>query len=121
MANLYEFDEQKLKEWHEWLKDRPQIIKDLAKQLPPNKLYLLKTSNHKVTLISYEENGTVTVNVSGDFNRVIFERNVFGVNPENLEECDIPNKDGCGLILTESQDIDAFVDAVRPIVLSKPV
>ena len=41
MAMLWEFDVKKQKEWDEWLAPRPQIIKDLAKRLPPNKLYRL--------------------------------------------------------------------------------
>ena len=120
MATLWEFDEQKQKEWDEWLAPRPQIIKDLAKLLPPNKLYLLKTSNHMVTMRSYDEDGTVSVNVSGDFNFVTFERGVFGIKPEDLEECALPApSERLGVMLTDEKDIGSFIDAVRPSVLAE--
>ena len=33
---------------------------------------------------------TLKVTVSGQFNAVAFERQVFGIKPEDLEECDLP-------------------------------
>ena len=36
---------------------------------------------------------TLTVIVSGRFNYVAFERRVFGIKPEDLEECDLPRAD----------------------------
>lgn len=116
MANLFEFDEEKLKKWVEWLSTRPQIIKDLAEKFPPNKLYLLKTSNHRVTIRSYVEDGTLTVNVSGEFNSIMFDRGVFGIKPEDLAECDLPKKDEkLGTVLTEEKEIDNFIEAIRPL------
>ena len=74
-----------LKEWNKWLATRPKIIQKLAKQLPPDKLYKLKSTGHIVTLYSYDENGTVKVNVTRDLNpRVLFERQVFGLKPKDL-------------------------------------
>jgi hypothetical protein len=120
MANLWEFNDEKQKEWDTWLASRPQIIKDLAKRFPPNKLYLLKTSNHRVTMRSYVEDGTITVNVSGDFNNVMFDRGVFGIKPEDLEECDLPKpEESLGTFLTKQKDVENFCDAVRPIILTK--
>jgi hypothetical protein len=54
----------------------------------------LKGSNQRVTLHSYDEgeDGSITlqVQVLARFNFVAFERRVFGIKPEDLEECDLP-------------------------------
>lgn len=91
-------------EFDEWLKDRPEIIQEMGKSHPPHKLYLLKTSNHKVFIISYSENRTVTVVVSGKYNLTDFERRVFGIKPEDLEECDLPKEgEPLGVMLNQEQ------------------
>lgn len=77
----------------EWLAERPQVIKDLVARVPPDRLYRLASTGHRVFLYSYSENGTVTVAVTGQFNLVAFERRVFGIRPEELEECDLPGPD----------------------------
>lgn len=77
----------------EWLAERPQVIKDLVKRVPPDRLYLLKSTNHRIFVYSYSEDGTVTVAVMGKYNFLPFERRVFGIKPEELEECDLPGPD----------------------------
>jgi hypothetical protein len=66
----------------------------VAERFWPNRLYRLKRGGHRVTIVSFdeEENGAISlkVRVSGEFNAVIFERTVFGIKPEDLEECDLP-------------------------------
>lgn len=97
--------------WEQWLSTRPDVIKQLVARLPPDRLYLLKTSNHRVTIYSYNEDGTVSVVVSGKYNRVLFERNVFGIKPEDLEECDLPPADeetGAGL---HGEEVDQYIEA----------
>lgn len=76
--------------WQEWVASRPPTIQDLCARLPPDRLYRLVPSGSRVTLHSYEEDGTVTVDVSPEFNLTMFNRQVFGVAPEDLEECDLP-------------------------------
>lgn len=76
-----------------WLSSRPKAIQDLAAQLPPDRLYLLKKAGHRCTIHSYSEDGTVTVHVTGDYNLVVYGRKVFGVVPADLEECDLPPAD----------------------------
>ena len=96
MANVIEPTEEKLQEIEEWLKDRPEIIKNLCKQFPPYKLYSLKLDNcdlclnKKVIIHSYHEDGTLTVIVPNDFNIALTTTNISGVFPEQLVECDIP-------------------------------
>ena len=101
--------------WAAWVASRPPIVRDLCAALPPDRLYLLKTSGHRGTVVSYSEDGTVTVAVTGEYNALMFDRQVFGIKPEDLEECDLPcDDDPLGTILTEREDVDTFIDAVHP-------
>lgn len=92
MAKIFEWDEQQRKEWKDWVSTRPKVVKELCLRLPPDRLYLLKTSKSRVTIHCYSEDGTVTVNVTGEYNRVLFSRQVFGIKPDDLEECDLPGE-----------------------------
>lgn len=112
MAKFREIVDQK--GWRVWVESLPPVIQELCTLLPPDRLYRLKTTGLRVTLFSYGENRTVTVEVTGKFNMVMFNRRVFGIRPEDLEECDLPAKDEMlGTILTERQDIDAYIDSFR--------
>lgn len=93
MANVREPNEGEEQEWIEWAKDRPEVIQKLAERFKPWKLYRLKSSNHRVLLYSFYEDGTLCVIVSGQYNLVGFERRVFGIKPDDLEECDLPGPD----------------------------
>jgi len=107
--------------WREWVATRPLSVQALCDRLPPDRLYSLKSSNHKVTIYSYSEDGTVTVNVSGDFNAVIFERQVFGIKPEDLEECDLPPADAIlGAVLTDEASIEAVLPLMRAAMGKEP-
>jgi len=91
--NIFEPTPGQLAEYEKWIAARPPAVAAVARRFQPWKLYRLP-SGHRVTVYSFGEkpDGTVTltVTVSGDFNLVTFERNVFGVNPDNLTECDLP-------------------------------
>jgi len=88
VSQLGELDQEM---WAEWLAGRPAVIRDLATRFPPNLLYRLRETGSRVTLHSYSEDGTMTVTVGKEFNEFLwFERNVFGIEPEDLEECDLP-------------------------------
>lgn len=93
MATFKEWTSEIESEFAKWLEGRPPIIIELARRFPPNKLYRLKTSGHRVFAVGYGEGGTVTVAVTGEFNFVAFERQVPGIAPEDLEECDLPGPD----------------------------
>lgn len=111
MAKFTELDQEA---WLGWVAERPPVIQDLCRRFPPDTLYRLKTSNHRVTIHSYSEDGTMTVSVRGEFNLVSFERNVFGVKPEDLEECDLPSPDdSTGAVLSTQQEIDEFIERIR--------
>lgn len=78
--------------WRRWVNSRPQVIQKMCKSHPPNRLYKMP-SGHCCKIYSYDENGTMTVNVTGEYNLVAFARSVFGMKPEELVECDLPNDD----------------------------
>lgn len=107
MAKVRELDE---KAWKEWLASRQPVIRELCERLPPDRLYRMKPNGQRVTLYAYNEDGTVTVQISGQYNVVIFDRHVFGVNPDDLEECELPSEAAPhGTMLTEESEINEFV------------
>jgi hypothetical protein len=75
------------KEWNDWIATRPPVIQKLCQEYPPGK-YILKTTNQIISLYSYSEDGTVTVNISCKDNpTLIFDRQVFGISVKNLRRC----------------------------------
>ena len=66
------------------------------------------------TVLIGSEDGTLTVNITGEYNFVTFDRQVFGIKPEDLEECDLPGKgEPVGTVLTGTKEIDDFIDKIR--------
>lgn len=111
---IVEWTPEEQAEWDAWVASRPPVVADLCRRFPPNRLYLLTSSNHRVTVHSYQEDGTLQVDVGGEYNKVMFERRVFGVKPEELTECDLPAPGmPTGVVLTKRKDIDAFLKKVR--------
>ena len=92
MARIIEPSKEMLAAWNEWVAERPESVRIVAEKFDPWTLYKLKDSGHRVTLHSISEDGTLTVNVSGDFNQLLFERKVFGIPPNDLDECDLPSE-----------------------------
>lgn len=97
---------------------RPECVRVLCEKLPPDRLYRMKSTGQRVTLHSYSENNTVTVDISGDYNLITFDRQVFGINPDDLEECDIPRGELLGTAIVQNDDVEAFIDKIRPDVLA---
>lgn len=81
-----------MSELEEWLADRPQIIKDLARSHPPDGEYRLadSTDEDRYAIYSYSEDGTMTVTrytkLGPDW--VVPMWNVFGMRPEDLVRVD---------------------------------
>lgn len=74
------------------------MILEMCEKVVPWKLYRMASSGHRVTPVSYGEDGTLTVAVRGKYNYVTMERQVFGVHVDDLTECDLPGPDervGC--------------------------
>ena len=93
MSNISDPTPEQLRGWNDWVQSRPESVRSVASKLFPWKLYRQKSSGHRVTVQAFDEqlDGKVTlrVMVGGEFNLVAFERSVFGVDPEDLEECDL--------------------------------
>lgn len=96
MAIVLEFED--LAGWEDWLSHRPAVIQEMCKRYPPDRLYLMQPYGKRVTISSYNENGTVAVFVSAHWNTVIIEQRVFDVDPEHLVECDEPDESECGFL-----------------------
>lgn len=108
MAKIFELNED---DWQDWVLTRPPIVQKLCEKLKPNLLYRMKSTKKRVTIHGYSENGTVIVNVSAKYNFVVFQRQVFDVNPDDLEECNLPDKnEQLGAVLQEEEQIDQFID-----------
>jgi hypothetical protein len=125
MAIINEWTKEQERAWAAWLAERPPAVRAVAERLPPNRLYLLKTSKHRVMVLSFQEpkNGgpiTITVAVIGKYNFMFFDRQVFGVNPDDLEECDLPEPGvPLGTIFTEPEEVEAWIDFTRPYILKR--
>lgn len=113
---LFEPTDEMLEEWEQWLESRPPQIVEVARRYPPWELFRMD-SGHRCTVYSYgeEEGGGVslTVSVTGEYNLVVFNRNVFGVSPDELTPCDLPADDEIlGAALTGKAKIAEWVRGV---------
>ncbi len=103
MANWYEPSDLMRAQFRGWAEERPPRIRETIErlQLAPWKLYRLDSdrASHRVYISSFGEprdpNAPITVRVmvTGEFNLVAMEREVFGIDPEKLVECELPTKD----------------------------
>lgn len=73
-----------------WTSTRPAVIQEMLKSHPPGRLYRMRSTGHRVEIYSYSENRTVTVSITGRYNFVVMDRQVFGIPIEDLTECDLP-------------------------------
>lgn len=104
MAKIFELNDLQRHEWDKWLKTRPLVIQEMATSHPPNRLYYHEPSKRRVTLISYSEDRTVSVAVTGQYNLVSMERSVFGIPIDELVECSLPSPDEpLGAVLTRDE------------------
>jgi hypothetical protein len=123
VARFREPTPEQLAAWKEWVAERPPAIRAAAEKLDPWSLYRLKNTDNRVTFYSLSEGEggeiTATVNVTGEFNKVVFERRVFGIALDDMEPCDLPGPDeDLGALLTDDDEIKAYIDAIRPEVLA---
>ena len=118
MARIIEPAAKEKKAWTVWVASRPSSVRKIAERFDPWSLYRMKSTGHRVTIHSFNEDGTLTVNITGEFNTILFDRQVFGINPDDLEPCDLPDADEItGTVMTQEQvdeNIDNLRVAVRP-------
>jgi hypothetical protein len=118
MATLYEMSTEEQREWDAWVAERPSIVQELAQRFPWNILYRMKSTGQRCTIVSYNEDGTLRVFVSAKYNFVLFEREVFGIHPDDLEETDEPQPDECaGALLEDPEEIQDAITILRPVIL----
>jgi len=96
VGNWFNPTEAHMLEWGAWVAERPKIVQRVARKFQPWKLYRLTTTNHNVTLAVFDKEDdnsiTMRVNVLAEFNNnLLHERCVFGIDPDNLVECDVPS------------------------------
>lgn len=107
MAEIYVMSEQQQKTWDDWLVTRPPIIQELAKKFRQNRLYRHNVTGQLVIPTALHEDGTVEVIVPRRLNNYILPtKKVFGIHPDKLEECDLPE----GMKVMSFEEADNFMD-----------
>ena len=111
MAVTQELD---AKYWEEQLELMPDKVAELARQFPPNRLYKLHPTGQRVEVVCWGEDQSVAIFLSGEYHLLTFERIVFGVMPEYLEECDLPGpEEVTGALLTTDEQIKDYLDRMK--------
>lgn len=116
MARLVEPTVEEEREWREWVASRPESVRVVAERLDPWSLYRMKSTGQRVTVHSFSEDGTVTVDITGEFNLQLFDSQVFGIDPDDLEPCDRPDAP-TGSLMTPDQvedNVDVLRATIRP-------
>jgi len=106
--------------WAKWVRSRPACVRRLAESFNPWTLYRIKSTQQRCTMISFQEakDGTVTltVAVTGEYNALLMDRQVFGLSPDDIEETELPDPDeALGTFLCPEQ-VDENIDALRVLV-----
>lgn len=113
MARIYEPTPEQITEWNAWVASRPASVRKIAERFEPWCLYRMITTGDRCTLVSISEDETVTVAITGEYNTVMFDRDVFGVSPDDLVPCELPEADeAVGTLMTPEQ-VDENIDALR--------
>lgn len=116
MARIKEPTKKQEAGWRKWVANRPPSVRAIAQQFEPWSLYRMKSTGHRVTIASFFEDGTMSVHVTARFNFVFHDRCVFGIDPSDLEPCDLPGADEpVGSILTGTE-VEGNLDALRCLV-----
>ena len=91
MARVVTWTQAMRAEWEAWLGSRPPAVHVLGRRFPPNRLYWLDPPGQVVSVLSYNEAGTLTVLVEPEDNPdrlMLVALRVFGIPPEDLHELD---------------------------------
>jgi hypothetical protein len=115
MARFYTPTSEQEEGWKEWVSERPAAVRAVAERFDPWSLYRLKSSGHRVSVYSFSEGPpvTLTVAVLADFNAVMFERQVFGILPDDLEPCELPAENEVVGALMSQEEVEENLDALR--------
>jgi hypothetical protein len=113
MARIIEPTPEQETEWKAWVASLPDCVRIIAERFDPWSLYQMKSTGHRCTLLSISENYTVTVAITGDFNAIMFDRQVFGISPDDLAPCDLPGENEAVGTLVSSEQVGENIDALR--------
>jgi len=117
MARFYEPTAEQEAGYRAWVASRPATVRAVAERFEPWSLYRLQSTGQRVTVAAFgvTADGTVTVsvNVLALFNFVTFERQVFGIHPDELEPCELPAPDEPTGALLTAKEVDDNLDALR--------
>lgn len=117
MARIMEPTPEQEAGYREWVAGRPAAVRAVAERFEPWSLYRMKKTGQRVTVQSFgeAEDGrvTLTVFVSAEYNLTLFERGVFGVDPDDLEPCDVPTEGELTGALMSAVDVENNIDALR--------
>jgi hypothetical protein len=111
--------------WLEWVATRPEAVRSVVRRFEPWSLYRLKTTGHRVIVRAVgeteDDDGNVTIDlrvlISGEFNLLVFDREVFGINPDDLEPCELPGEDEeVGTALPDEM-VPGYIESIRPEVM----
>ena len=123
MARYYEPEPELEQDWKDWVASQPDNVRVVAERFEPFSLYRIRHTGQRVVVASFDtqKDGKVTLKVlvPAEFNLVIFEWGVFGIEPDDLEPCELPAPDEVvGAVLADRKDIDKYIDVIRPFVLA---
>jgi hypothetical protein len=116
MARWMQPGRRDVKKWDKMLKSLPNAVREVAKRFDPWTLYLHKPTGHRVTINSFVGTNPVTikVDVTGEFNAMIFPFRISDALPEDLVECDLPAADEVlGELTRDDGEIDAQLRALK--------
>lgn len=99
MARYREPSEVEERMWRAWCASRPPDIEEVALRFEPWAVYRRKSTGHVVVVTCiteyHEGSPTVMVRIAGEFNKTAGEHTVQGVQPDDLEPCEVPDPREC--------------------------
>lgn len=116
MARRFEPTKKQMRGYAKWCASRPAVVRANAERFPPWELLRMKSTGQRVFTLGCNEDGTISVAVTGTYNLVLHERHVFGISPDDLEPCDLPGADEPVGALMDDQEALNSIDALRVLI-----
>ena len=113
MALRYEPTPEQEASYQRWAEALSEPARSNAIRFVPWQLYQMEGDGHRVIVCGFDDDGTVSVIVSGLYNAVLHERKVFGIDPTTLTPCDPPPAhEPVGSLMSQDEVVDN-IDALR--------
>lgn len=104
-----------ISEYEAFVESRPPHVREVMRRFDPWTLYRYGRQRVIFLGLDEEDDGGITarIHVSAQYNLVLFERNVFGVPWQELEECDLPDPhEITGAIAETDEEINTLLKAI---------